>query len=182
MYDRKLIDYLPTFEKNIKEFDAILTKAEDHEMSLAWNSSNDLINDQFVVDATENGVSRMEKIMKIVPKATETLDSRKFTLLTRMSEQPPFTITALERQLKTLCGEGNYEVTRDVSSKTLTVRIALVAQSNFNDVANLLERIVPANMVIDLSLKYNQYNKFKFTKHEDMVKIKHTQLRNEVDL
>ena len=181
MYDRKLIDYLPTFEKNIKEFDVILTKAEDPEMLSAWNSANDLMNDQFIADATENGVSRMEKILKIIPKATETLDSRKFTLLTRMSEQPPFTITALERQLKTLCGEGNYEVTRNVADKILHVRIALVARSNFNDVALLLERIVPANMVIDLSLKYKQHEAITKYTHEELQKFTHEQLRNEVD-
>ena len=181
MYNRHLIDYLPIVEKNIKEFDVIMTVAEDPEMSSAWNSANDLMNDQFIVDATENGVSRVEKILKIVPKANETLDSRKFTLLTRMSEQPPFTITALERQLKTLCGEGNYEVTRDVADKILYVRIALVAESNFNDVAVLLERIVPANMVIDLSLKYKQHEVITKYTHEDLQKFTHNQLRNEVD-
>ena len=181
MYDRKLIDYLPIFERTIKEFDAILTKAEDPEMVDGWGAVDNALNDQFIVDATEDGVSRLEKIMKVVPKATETLDERKFTLLVKESEQPPFTINALKIQLESLCGEGNYEVTRNVATKTLSVRVALAASNSFNDVVVLLERIVPANMVIDLSLKYNQHDKYTSYAHEAMQNFTHDQLRNEVE-
>lgn len=180
MYDRRLIDYLPNSEKTFKEFDAIMTDAEDPEMSLVWGASEDVMNDQFIQDATENGVSRWEKIIGIIPKATETLDARKFTILLKNNEQPPFTITALKKQLETLCGEGEYEVIRDVASKTLSVRVALTAKSNFNDVEELLERVVPANMVIDLSLKYNQNNAVATYTHEQLQNFTHEQLRNEV--
>ena len=180
MYERNLIDYLPTFERNIKEFDAILTKAEDPEVNIGWDAIVGAFDDQFISDANENGVSRMEKIMKIVPKATDTLDSRKFTLLTRTSEQPPFTITALKKQLETLCGEGNYEVTRDVEAKALYVKVALVASSSFKDVGVLLERIVPANMTIDLTLKYNRNELYTTYTHEALQSFTHERLRNEV--
>ena len=181
MYDRKLIDYLPIFERTIKEFDAILTKAEDPEMVVGWDAVDDALKDQFILDATEHGVSRLEKIMGIVPKATETLDERKFTLLVKESEQPPFTINALKIQLESLCGKGNYEVTRDVAAKILYVKIALVAKNSFHDVEVLLERIVPANMLIDLSLKYNQHNRYTSYTHEAMQNFTHDQLRNEVE-
>lgn len=178
MYERRLIDYLPNTEKHFKEFDAIMTIAEDPEMTVAWDAADNLINDQFILDATENGVSRMEKIMKIVPRATETLDSRKFTLLTKTSEQPPFTMTALKRQLETLCGKGNYEVIRDANTKSLRVLVGLVASSSFDDVAILLERIVPANMVIDLSLKYSQHTEVSTHTHEFLQSFTHEQIRN----
>ena len=181
MYDRHLIDYIPPFEQGFEELDAILTHAEEPEISSAWDVADNLMNDQFISDATENGVSRWEKILKITPKATETLDARKFTLLTRTSEQPPFTIIALEKQLEALCGKGNYEVIRDVSAKNLHVKIALVAKSNFDDVGVLLERIVPANMVIEVSLKYNKHEKFSTYTHEGLQTFTHDFLRNGVD-
>lgn len=181
MYDRKLIDYLPEFEQNIKEFDAILTKAEDPEMILGWGAVENAFNDQFILDATENGVARMEKIMSIVPKATDDLEARKFTLLTRTSEQPPFTINRLKEQMDALCGAGNYEIKRDIANKTLSVTIALVAKSNCDDVKALLERIVPANMVINLSLKYRRHEQLKTYTHEELSKFTHYELRNEVE-
>jgi hypothetical protein len=180
MLERNLIDYLPPVERDVAEFEAILTTAEQPEVSSAWGDVDNLMNDQFILDATENGVARFEKIMKIVPKATETLDSRKFTLLARASEQAPFTIITLKRQLETLCGEGNYEVTRDVATKILHVKIGLAASSEFSEVQLLLERIVPADMVIDLTIKYNQHNKFTTFTHEDMQNFTHERLRNEV--
>lgn len=181
MYDRKLIDYLPNFLQEVEENHVIMTVAEEPEVNKLWDALNDAMNDQFINSATENGVSRLEKIMKIVPKANETLDSRKFTILTRATEQPPFTIKTLENQLEALCGEDNYEINRNVETKVLQVKVALVAKSNFNDVAVLLDRIVPANMVIDLTLKYNQHDAVSIYTHEDLHKnFTHEELRNGV--
>lgn len=181
MYERNLIEYLPPFERDIKEFDAILTKGEQPEMVSLWESVDNVLNDQFIMDATENGVSRLEKIMKIVPKANETLDARKFTLLTKTSEQRPFTIVALEKQMEALCGKGDYEIIRDVVAKTLHVKVGLAAKSNFNDVSKLLERIVPANMIIDLTLKYKQYGAVGTYTHEALKSFTHDDIRNEVE-
>ena len=83
MYNRNLIEYLPENLRNVKENEAILTMAEQPEMVSSWGAIDNALNDQFILDATENGVSRLEKIMKVAPKAGETLDSRKFTLLVK---------------------------------------------------------------------------------------------------
>lgn len=179
MYDRNLIDYLPNAERDIKEFDAILTKAEQPEIAISWGAIDNALKDQFVEDATENGVSRWEKILNIFPKATETLDSRKFTILTRINEQLPFTITTLKEQLKTLCGEDGYEVTMDDAG--VHVGVALTAKSNYNDVNALLKRVVPANMVVDLSLKYNQHSMYETYTHGALQTFTHAQIRNGVE-
>lgn len=181
MYNRHLIDYLPPVERDFAEFDAIMTHAEDPEFSSAWEAAENLMNDQFINDATENGVSRWENMLKISPKASETLDERKFTILTRESEQPPFTVTALERQLEALCGEGNFDVIRDVGAKSLSVSLALVAKNNLEDVAVLLDRVVPANMTITINLKYNRHNRYVTYTHEDLQSLTHNSMRNEVE-
>ena len=54
MYERNLIEYLPPFERDIKELDAILTKAEQPEMVSLWESVDNVLNDQFIQDATES--------------------------------------------------------------------------------------------------------------------------------
>ncbi len=53
---------------------------------------------------------------------------------------------------------------------TLTVKVALSAKSNFDDVDDLVRRIAPANLVIIVELKYNQY--------ETLSKFTHRQLAN----
>jgi len=180
MYDRNLIDYIPPFLRDVREYKAILEDAEQPEMVLIWDAAKNALNDQFIVDATENGVSRWEKILGIVPKATLTLDERKFTILTKINEQLPFTITTLNERLTSLCGKDGYSLTLDNTNYTLDVKVALTAKNNFEDVNSLLQRIVPANLVVTLSLRYNQYETMTKLTHGQLQAYTHYGLRNEV--
>lgn len=180
MYNRNLIEYLPPFLREIKEYQAILTTADQPEIVLLWQAAENVFKDQFIMDATENGVSRWEKILGIVPKATHTLEERKFDILTRINEKLPFTITTLKEQLSTLCGADGYSVFLDNNKYLLKVQIALKAKNNFEAVNSLLKRIVPANMMILLSLKYNQNEVLSRYTHRQLQPFTHYQLRNEV--
>lgn len=180
MYERNLIEYLPEGLRNVKENHAILTVAEQPEMVNLWDAMDDVLKDQFILDATENGVSRFEAIMKVVPKADQSLDERKFALLTKNNEQVPFTIASLEQRLGLLCGEGGYEVSRDVKNKVLNVSVALAAKHNYTVVEELLERIVPVNMTINLSLKYNRNSAVAEYTHGGLEEFTHDQIRNKV--
>lgn len=180
MYDRNLIEYLPEFLRDVKEYQAILKMAEQPEMVELWEAEENALKDQFIVDATENGISRWEKILGITPKATDSLDVRRFSILARINEQIPFTLTTLKEQLESLCGEDSYDVNLDAPNYTLSVRIALTAESSFDDVKLFLKRVVPCNLIVDLSLKYNQHEQYKSFTHENLATYTHEQLRNEV--
>lgn len=178
MHNRKLIDYLPPFIRNVKECESIMNDGEQPEIDFAWKEIENVLKDQFISDATENGVKRWEKILGIVPKGTVTLGERRFSILSKINETLPFTITTLKEQLKSLCGENNYSVV--VDGYSLIVRVALEAKNNLADVDALLKRIVPANMVIDLSIKYNTHGNLEVHTHEELHAYTHEQLRNEV--
>lgn len=181
MYKRNLIEYLPEHLREVKEYKAILTLAEQPETVSLWNALDNALNDQFITDATENGVSRWEKILKITPKATDNLDSRKFAILTRINVQLPFTLATLNEQLKSLCGEGNYEVRLDNEKYKLYVHVAIAVANALDAVEDLLIRTVPANMVIELGIKYNRHEKYTAYTHEALKGFTHDQLRSEVD-
>jgi len=57
MYERTLIEYLPHIIRDVREYKAIMNDAEQPEMVDVWQAVDDALNDQFIVDATENGVS-----------------------------------------------------------------------------------------------------------------------------
>jgi len=177
--DRSLINYFPEVLKEVRELKAIV-EAEEPEIVNLWTALKNALNDQFVNDATENGVSRLEKILKITPKATDTLDVRKFRILTRYNEQLPYTYRTLEQQLVTLCGENGYSIQLNSNEYTLKVRVELSAKGKFDEVNNLLHRIVPANMIIDLSLLYNQHSTLANFTHSQLSTFTQEQLRNEV--
>ena len=105
--DRKLINYLPYVVRDYAEFKGI-SEAEQPEFESAWGSSDDLLNNQFISTAGNLGLSRWEKILGITPKGTDTLEDRRFRILTRLNEELPYTLPQLRNILETLCGSGNY--------------------------------------------------------------------------
>ena len=180
MYNRNLIDYLPEFLRDIREYKAILTDAVQPEVVKLYEAIETALNDQFIQSASESAISRYEEMLKITPRATQTLDERRFTILTLMNAQLPYTLNSLKKRLESLCGKDNYSVEVDANNYTLVVRVALTARNTFNDVCDMLEKIVPANMVIDASLMYNWHGKFASYTHEQLKNYKHDELRNEV--
>ena len=165
--------------QEFKEFQE-LSKAEDPEILALWTVLENILNDQFVNNSTENGVNRWESILKVTPKGTDDLDVRKFRILARLNETLPYTFTTTEQQLATLCGSDGYTLILNNGTYTLTVRVALTAKGNFDEVGKLLQRTSPANMVIDLSLLYNQHSMLARFTHTQLTAFTHDQLRNEV--
>jgi hypothetical protein len=146
-----ILDYLPNIMKEFREFQSI-ANAENPEISSLWGVLENVLNDQFVSDSTENGVKRWESVLMIVPKNTETLDIRKFRISTRLNEQLPYTFTSLEQKLANLCGKDGFTMTLNSGTYTLKVRVELSAKGKYDEVDALLNRIVPVNLLIDLSL------------------------------
>ena len=177
--DRRLLDYLPPILQPVRELRAICegqrTVLED-----VWAAVEAALDDQFIEDARESGIARREKILSITPKGTDTLEDRRFRVKARMNERLPFTLPALRQQMADLCGPDGYTVSMDQGTYLLTVRVALTAKSNFDDVGALLRRVAPANIIIDLELKYNQYGTLEGFTHGQLSRWTHDQLRNEV--
>lgn len=181
MLDREInvLEYLPNVIREFKEFQS-LAIVQNPEIKELWSIVENVMSDQFLNDSTENGVKRWEDILRIVPKGTDSIDLRKFRILARLNEQLPYTILTLEQQLFNLCGKDGYEVELRNKEYILKVKVSLVAKGKLNEVDELLKRVVPANMIIDLTLMYNQHSTLKKFTHGQMKIFTHKQLRNEV--
>ena len=103
--ERKLIDYLPYAVRDFKEYEGIM-ESEQPEFDQAWGNADDLLNNQFISTAGNVGLSRWEKILEITPKGTDSLEDRRFRILTRINEELPYTLPQLRNILETLCGPG----------------------------------------------------------------------------
>ena len=174
-----MMSKVPDVLKDVREIKALIN-TENSEMNLLSAALALYLNNTFVDSADEYGIGRWESILNILPKLTDTLDERRFRVLSRINEQLPFTLRSLEQQLSTLCGPEGYTVELFHEQYLLKVRVALTAKSKIEDVRALLNRIVPANMVIDLDLLYNQHSDFDGFTHEELSVYTHQQLRDEV--
>lgn len=174
-----LINHLPPVLENINEFKVIMSNGDVENGELS-SSISYLENNQYFLDASEKGVLRYENMLTIYYKATETLEERKFRLFSRYNQQLPYTKTILERQLSALCGEKAYSLNINYDNLILTVKINLFAKAMFNEVAEYLENIMPLNIIIDLSLLYNQYQTLSNYTYAQLSVYTYNQLRNEV--
>lgn len=174
------INYIPPALQDLEELKAIYVAQEVILDQYETEAARQLAN-QFVETADEEGIENLEqRVLSITPKATDSLNDRRFRILARFNENLPYTKRRLYQQLVALCGENGFEIDRNTDEYTLTVKVELTAKNNFNDVGKLLEKMVPVNTVIDLILRYNQHTTLAQFTHAQLASHTHYQLRNEV--
>lgn len=177
--DRKMIDYYPRVLQLVQEVIG-MSDGQQEGFDELWDNLGTAMDNQFLSTATEYGIARWEGVLDISPRGGDTLEDRRFRVKARVNEQLPYTVRVLEQKLVTLCGEDGYSITFNHGAYTLTVKVALSAKSNFDDVDDLVRRIAPANLVIIVELKYNQYETLSKFTHGQLANYTHDQLRNEV--
>ena len=174
----KINSYYPDIIKDIREF-KVLAEAQDNSLSLIYDALENIMDDQFIETAKNYGVARLEKIVKIKPKDTDTIEERKFKLLAKYNENIPFTKRRLIELLDTLCGNDGYVLEINNNQFSLNVNVELKQKKNVQAVEETLERIIPINMVFNVELRYNQHITVgKFT-HSYLSNKSHKEIREE---
>ncbi len=142
-----LIDYLPTWFRDIVEFQAICeTESEQYE-ALA-ETINSIADNFFFQTMDEGAVSMWEKVFYITPNPTaETLDFRRIRLLNRISMHPPFTLGFLYQKLDELIGKGKWTVSVDYPNYTLYIESSSENQQYATEVSYTIGKIKPAHIV-----------------------------------
>lgn len=176
---KKLQDYLPPILLKTYEF-PLLCDTEQGEFDRLAEAADAVLDAQFLSTAGEYAISRYEKIFGVVPQDTDTLDERRFKVLTKINTQLPFSVRRLRQQLATLCGEDGYTLEVSGGKYTLAVKVALTAKRNQQAVEELLEDIVPANMVCTTSLLYNTWEQIKRLTWGELKKLTWREIKEEV--
>lgn len=173
-----LISHLPTFAQSIRE-NIEITDSEQSEIDALWLFKVEILNNMFIADADETGVERYESIIDILPKPTDTLEQRKFNILVKVNEQLPYTMKSLAVQLEELCGSDGYKLILDADNYTLEVKIAISVVSNFDAVCEMIEKVIPCNLISIISLMYEQYGNLTACTHGYLANYSHEDIRNE---
>lgn len=177
--DRKLIDYLPHFMQVFREM-ATIMETEQFEIDRLWLEAENALADQFILEATNHGVRRWESMLGISPKDTDTLDERKFRILTKLNQELPYTLRKLEQVLTNLCGADGYSIELTAAEYHIEVKLAVGNHSNYSEVETLLNKMIPANMTQYIKLMYNKYELVSQFSHAQLAAYTHEQIRNEV--
>lgn len=176
-----LMEYLPEYLKKYHELEEIM-KTENSELENIKKRHTQAIDDRFVISCGIYGILRFEKMLGITPLTNDSLESRKFRILSKQNVSIPYNYAFLERQLEILCGKDNYQMNMNFLNQTLTIRIGLVSKNMLDSVKEIILAVVPCNIITIVDLLYNQHSTLgKFT-HKQLAAYTHKQLREDVIL
>lgn len=175
--DRLLINYLPPYMQEYTEVQEIM-KAEQPEFDFLWTACKNALADQFILDATEYGVKRWESMLSITPKDTDSPEERKFRILVRLNQEMPYTLTKLKEALTTLCGADGFHINLQAEQYHIEVKLALGNDGYYNEVVDLLTKMIPANMTQYVKLMYNTHVTVGQYRHMDLASYTHEFIRS----
>lgn len=181
MLHRPLLEYLPDFLRDLTEMSEIMT-AETPELETIHAKIDLTLANQFIMTADEETIARMEKMFSVPAQPNATLEDRKFSVKAFLNQSSPFTYRTLCGQLEALCGVDGYSVELTPSTYTIKIRIGLARRNNYNAAQEMIERVLPCNLVLDLSLLYNQYSTLSRYTHRQLAAYTHYAIRNDEHL
>lgn len=120
--ERKLIDYLPYAVREFKEFQGITT-GEQPEFELVWDAADRVMANQFIDTMDDLGLSRWEKMLKIIPEPTDTLDGRRLRIKFKLNATIPYTMPRLRELMEGIAEGSPYSV--EVPKNTYILEIVL---------------------------------------------------------
>ncbi len=179
MERKKLIDLLPEFIKQFKEFQEIM-KAEDRQMNLIEKNVQRVLDNAFITDCDEYGIKKYEALLNITPVINDTLETRKSRVLLYWNTALPYTYRTLIRKMDMFCGKEEYSMTLDINNYELGVVIPLKNKKMLNEIEIMLQRIVPVNIKLELSLAYNTYNMLTIYTYNTLKEMSCETIRSEV--
>ena len=134
------------------EMNAIID-SEQPEFDLLSEKMRNAFDDNFPIEATDDGILRWEKIFGIVTNpAEESTDFRRARILKRLVGNIPFTERNLIEIVNEIVGVGKWEYTLDYENYTLTIQSTRPGKGWLNELLITLQNIIPVNIFWKVNL------------------------------
>lgn len=145
MEKSNIIEHLPEILQEIEEYVQI-AKANDIEIDVLRETREHWRKNIPATTAEIDGIREMEKVLNLTPLPEDTLEDRRLRVIAKLNERLPLTEIRLRRMLAVLCGWDGFDLT--VEDLVLTVSLAMENHSQLGTVYDLLQRVVPMNILI----------------------------------
>ncbi len=157
-----LVSYLPPFMADYREESATL-EAENPEFRLFWEAIDRLYQNEFIMDADEYGITRFERLLKLHPYDTDTLEVRRLRVLTAWSKRTPYTLPWLKMWLDQLCGNEVHK--EEIEDYTLSISLDRnnLDYTKGNGVVDILLNTLPGVLPANLYFRMIQELKIQGT-------------------
>lgn len=147
-----LINYLPPKINTYKDYKAI-SDAASPEFNELQKSKNIVLNNTFIETANEIGIKRYEKILKIYPKESDTLETRRFRVQSRWNNS---LIASIVEKLQSLCGD-DFSIEYIRGQFIINIETHIGTYGALEELTYILEKMIPCNIIINIknNLKVN---------------------------
>lgn len=149
-----LIDRLPDILKDFYEYQELL-KAQDPEFDLVDDILYRWSQNLHPKSADADGIAKFEDLLDITPLPGDSLEVRRFRVLTKLNARLPYTEIQLRKMLAAVCGWDGYRLT----VADLTVILSLTEQNNdkIRVVYEMLREVIPMNLLIEIHQLLESY-------------------------
>lgn len=177
--ERKLIDYIPPEFQKYEELKAIFNTEQFDFVNFWDNGVQTVMNEQFVTSLDEWGCEKWEKMIGISYLSDDTLDQRRFRILSYLNARLPYTYRQLQNILEGLCGKNGFLTYLFNNEYNLVVKLSLNNERNYNTACSMLRSIVPANLTINVFM-FNTHKILHLHPHKELHKYTHYGVRTDV--
>lgn len=174
-------EYFPNVIRPAPEITQV-AKSVNAELNVLWRQLCQWVLGNFVYDTDEVTIRRWEKMFGLEANETLPLEDRQFAILSHGISDRPYTYRKLEFILDALCGKGNYRISLNYSQYSIEVFIDLGVKFQQDIVRNTLFKILPANLTLAVTLRYNRHIDLQRYTHGRMraLNLTHSNLKEDV--
>ena len=152
-----LWQYLPGFLKKFREMDKLLS-AEEPEFQALVHGQLEMMNNMFILTATDVGLKKFEKILHLYPNPDDTIESRRNNVMVHWYSKDVYTLKTLFNRLSMLQGNDNIQIDWDEDDiYLLHIITRLELKGQVDTLAQIIEMMLPANIA------YESVNRIEFS-------------------
>lgn len=159
-FSREFSLYWPEHISDIEEFKEI-DKASDIEIKNLWKALQDVLNNRYLSSMGASECTELEDMLGITPLPDDTLEDRVRRIKGYFVSNLPYTQNKLIEVLNVLCGgSDHYVLLVEPNKYTVHVGVKLVSMRLTDNVREIVNNMVPANMIRDVYVVFNRWERF----------------------
>lgn len=174
-----MLELLPPYLRQYSEMKEIMN-TEGSEIEAINNTHNQLVDNRYIPTCDETGIQHFEKLLSVTPLSNDTLADRKLRCVAKWNQVLPYNYTVLGEKLAALCGKDGFSLEMDFAAQKLAVKLALGVKNQFAIAKNVIDEMVPCNIVADISLMFNTHEVLSAYTHEQLAARTYGQMKDEV--
>lgn len=159
----KLLEYLPPFLREYREFNEI-ANAEEPEFDGLSEKALRVLKNQFIETADEDGIAEFEKMLGILPSKSDSLASRRARVFSRWFTELPYTLKAFLHKLSGLSEYGNIAVSVDFDRYLIAIDTDFEYYGQTDEIERLVDLMFPCNIIAELknTVRLSADGEYKF--------------------